>query len=50
MRWFFDFTFYNLFNEKGEILDFYFTQVNIDNRDPLKIKTFMIKFYRGKDQ
>ena len=38
--WFFGFKLHIVINDKGEILDFLFTQGNVDDHDPLKNKDF----------
>ena len=38
--WFFGFKLHIVINDKGEILDFLFTQANVDDREPLKNKNF----------
>lgn len=38
--WFFGFKLHIVINDKGEILDFLFTQGNVDDREPLKNKNF----------
>jgi hypothetical protein len=38
--WFFGFKLHLIINDKGEILDFMFTQANVDDREPLKNKNF----------
>ncbi len=38
--WFFGFKLHLIINDKGEILDFMLTQGNVDDRDPLKNKSF----------
>jgi hypothetical protein len=56
--WFFGFKLHLIINDKGEILDFMFTQGNVDDREPLKNnnfhkrifgKLFGDKGYIGKD-
>jgi hypothetical protein len=56
--WFFGFKLHMIINDKGEILDFMFTQANVDDREPLKNhnfhkrifgKLFGDKGYIGKD-
>jgi hypothetical protein len=56
--WFFGFKLHLIINDKGEILDFMFTQGNVDDREPLKSnnfhkrifgKLFGNKGYIGKD-
>jgi len=58
MGWFFGFKLHLIINDKGEILDFMFTQANVDDREPLKCnnfhkrifgKLFGDKGYIGKD-
>jgi len=38
--WFYGFKLHLIINDRGEILDFMFTQGNVDDRDPLKHKSF----------
>lgn len=38
--WFFGFKLHLIINDKGEILDFMLTQANVDDREPLKNKSF----------
>jgi len=38
--WFFGFKLHIIINDKGEILDFVFTQANVDDRTPLKNRRF----------
>jgi hypothetical protein len=38
--WFFGFKLHIVINDKGEILDFLFTQAHVDDREPLKNKRF----------
>ncbi len=45
MGWFFGFKLHIVINDKGEILDFLFTQGNVDDREPLKNKTFHDKIF-----
>lgn len=40
MGWFFGFKLHIVINDRGEILDFLFTQAHIDDRKPLKNKNF----------
>ncbi len=40
MGWFFGFKLHIIINEKGDIIDFLITQGNVDDRQPLKDKTF----------
>lgn len=40
MGWFFGFKLHIIINERGEIIDFLITQGNVDDRQPLKDKTF----------
>ncbi len=40
MGWFFGFKLHIVINDKGEIIDFLFTQGNVDDRYPLKNKSF----------
>jgi len=43
--WFFGFKLHIVINDKGEILDFLFTQANVDDREPLKNKNFHDKIF-----
>jgi hypothetical protein len=43
--WFFGFKLHLIINDKGEILDFMLTQGNVDDRDPLKNKSFHKKVF-----
>lgn len=45
MGWFFGFKLHIVINDKGEILDFLFTQANVDDRAPLKDKNFHDKIF-----
>ena len=45
MGWFFGFKLHIVINDKGEILDFLFTQANVDDREPLKNKNFHDKIF-----
>ena len=45
MGWFFGFKLHIVINDKGEILDFLFTQGNVDDRAPLKNKNFHDKIF-----
>ena len=45
MGWFFGFKLHIIINECGEIIDFLITQGNIDDRQPLKDKTFHDKVF-----
>jgi hypothetical protein len=45
MGWFFGFKLHIVINDKGEILDFLFTQANVDDRQPLKDKNFHKKVF-----
>ena len=45
MGWFHGFKLYIIINDKGEILNFTITQANIDDRAPLKKKSFLDKIY-----
>lgn len=45
MGWFYGFKLHIVINDKGEILDFLFTQGNIDDRAPLKDKNFHHKIF-----
>ena len=56
--WFFEFKLHLIIKDKGEILDFMFTQGNVDDREPLKSDNFHKKImgklygdkgYIGKD-
>ena len=47
MGWFYGFKLHLVVNDKGEILNFVITQANVDDRDPLKNKSF-IKTLKGK--
>ena len=40
MGWFFGFKLHLVINDRGEIIDFLITRANVDDRDPLKDKTF----------
>ncbi|MFC2138274.1 IS982 family transposase [Bacteroidota bacterium] len=40
MGWFYGFKLHLIINDRGEILDFLFTQGNVDDREPLKDKNF----------
>ena len=40
MGWFFGFKLHIVINDRGEILDFLFTQAHVDDREPLKNKNF----------
>ena len=40
MGWFFGFKLHIVINDRGEIIDFLFTQANVDDREPLKNKNF----------
>ena len=40
MGWFYGFKLHLVINDKGEIIDFLFTQGNVDDRQPLKNKNF----------
>lgn len=40
MGWFFGFKLHIVINDKGEIIDFLFSQGNVDDRYPLKNKSF----------
>lgn len=44
--WFFGFKLLLIINDKGEILDFMFTQAIVDDRDPLKCNNFSQKNFR----
>ncbi len=43
--WFYGFKLHLVINDKGEILDFMLTQGNIDDREPLKSKSFHNKIF-----
>jgi hypothetical protein len=43
--WFFGFKLHLIINDKGEILDFMLTQGNVDDREPLKHKSFHDKIF-----
>lgn len=43
--WFFGFKLHIVINDKGEILDFLFSQGNVDDREPLKNKNFHDKIF-----
>ena len=45
MGWFFGFKLHIIINERGEIIDFLITQGNVDDRQPLKDKTFHDKVF-----
>jgi hypothetical protein len=45
MGWFYGFKLHIIINDKGEILDFLFTQGNVDDREPLKNKAFHDKIF-----
>lgn len=45
MGWFHGFKLHILINDKGEILNFTITQANVDDRSPLKKKSFIQKIY-----
>ena len=45
MGWFYGFKLHIVINEKGEIIDFLFTQGNVDDRSPLKNKDFHDKLF-----
>jgi hypothetical protein len=45
MGWFFGFKLHIVINDRGEILDFLFTQANVDDREPLKNKKFHDKIF-----
>ena len=45
MGWFFGFKLHLIINEKGEVIDFLITQGNVDDREPLKDKTFHNKVF-----
>lgn len=43
--WFFGFKLHIIINDRGEILDFMLTQGNVDDREPLKNKSFHKKVF-----
>jgi len=43
--WFYGFKLHIVINDKGEIIDFLFTQGNVDDREPLKNKNFHDKLF-----
>lgn len=45
MGWYFGFKLHLVINDRGEILDFLFTQANVDDRTPLKYKNFHDKIF-----
>ena len=45
MGWFHGFKLHIVINDKGEIQNFTITQANIDDRTPLKKKSFLDKIY-----
>ena len=45
MGWFFGFKLHIIINERGEILDFVMTQGNVDDRQPLRDRTFHDKVF-----
>lgn len=45
MGWFHGFKLHFVMNDKGEILNFIFTQANVDDRFPLKNKSFIQKIF-----
>lgn len=45
MGWFHGFKLHIIINDKGEILNFCITQANVDDRTPLKKKSFLDKIY-----
>ncbi|MDC1504009.1 IS982 family transposase [Winogradskyella sp.] len=45
MGWFHGFKLHIVINDKGEILNFTITQANVDDRTPLKNKSFLDKIY-----
>lgn len=45
MGWFYGFKLHIVINDRGEILDFLFTQGNVDDRTPLKNKNFHDKIF-----
>jgi hypothetical protein len=45
MGWFHGFKLHIVINDKGEILNFTITQANVDDRTPLKKKSFLDKIY-----
>lgn len=44
--WFFGFKMHLIINDKGEILDFMITQGNVNDREPLKHKSFYDRIFR----
>jgi hypothetical protein len=45
MGWYYGFKLHLVVNDKGEIVDFLFTKANVDDRQPLKDKTFHEKLF-----
>ena len=45
MGWFFGFKLHIVINDRGEIIDFLFSQANVDDREPLKNKNFHDKVF-----
>lgn len=45
MGWFYGFKLHIVINDQGEIIDFLFTQANVDDREPLKNKNFHKKLF-----
>jgi hypothetical protein len=45
MGWYYGFKLHLIANDKGEIVDFLFTKANVDDRQPLKDKTFHEKIF-----
>lgn len=45
LGWFYGFKLHLIINDKGEILDFMFTQANVDDREPLKKNNFHKKIF-----
>ena len=45
MGWFFGFKLHIIINDKGEIINFLITQANVDDRKPLKDKSFVEKIF-----
>ena len=45
MGWFYDFKLHLICNEMGELLSFMVTPGNVDDREPLKNKTFIEQLF-----
>lgn len=45
MGWFYGFKLHLVINDRGEVIDFLFSQGNVDDRSPLKNKTFHQKIF-----